>query len=91
MVLAFPVQAAHRSQEARENRLVQLGVPGRNRVRSQLQLANGLGQLSVELLPFAHPEERQKLLAAPLAQLTARHSRRLLVETVPQVQNGHEV
>ncbi len=57
VVLAFLAQAADRAEKTGENGLVQLRVTRRHLVGPQLQLANGLRQLPVKLLPFAQAHE----------------------------------
>src|SRR5688572_24223389 len=71
LVLATLVERADVAKEARENRLVQIVVLGGHLVRLQLQLRGDVRELPLQLLPFAHTDERQEVLTTPLAQLIA--------------------
>ncbi len=70
---------------------MQLGVTGRRRIQPQLELADGLCELPVQLLPFAHPQKRQVVLTTPFAQLISGQRFSLFLEDSPQIQHGHKV
>ena len=58
----------------------------------QTHFNRGLGKLVVQLAPFAHPQVRQEILAAPLHQLLVGQAFvALALETVPNVQIGKEI
>ena len=58
----------------------------------QTHFNRGLGKLVVQLAPFAHPQVRQEILAAPLHQLLVRQAFvALALEAVPNVQIGKKI
>ena len=75
------VERTDGAEKAGENRLMQIGVFGGLLVGTQFQLGDRVSQLSMQLLPFAHAHERQKVLTMPLAELAARKRRAAVHET----------
>src|SRR6185503_3639705 len=66
LVLASLVERTDVAEEASEDGLMQVVVFRGQLVRAQLQLRHDLRELPLQLLPFAHADERQEVLAAPL-------------------------
>src|SRR5882757_7925714 len=65
VVFALFVEISNRPEESRQNGLMQIGVTGGGRIGTQLELADPLRQLRMQLLPLAHAHKRQEMLPAP--------------------------
>ena len=77
----------------RRRKLPDFGRPSESGFLSgQTHFNRGLGKLVVQLAPLAHPQVRQKILAAPLHQLLVGQAFvALALEAVPNVQVGNEI
>src|SRR6185437_3718728 len=91
VVFALLIERPDGTEEARQDRLVQVRVTRGRVIRPQIELADAAGELMVKILPLAHAEEGKEMLSAPLAQLTARKRRGLLAEGAPEIEHRDEI
>jgi hypothetical protein len=91
IVFTLLIERAHGAQKARQDRLMQIRIACRSPAGPQIELADAAGELGVQVLPLAHAQEREEMLPAPLAQLTAGERGGLLAECAPEIEHGKKI